>query len=87
MFPGNCGPCVVRRLEPRPSGEVAAPADGEGFFVGTGVLDCVEYLLFSGEEKRSKKVVGTLATVSRTPQRFLVSGKPFRVAPATLLGM
>ncbi len=27
-------------------------------FVGTGVLDCVRYLLFSGEEKRSKKVVG-----------------------------
>ena len=29
---GNCGPCVVRRLEPRHSGEVAAPADGEGFY-------------------------------------------------------
>ena len=24
--------------------------------VGTGVLDCVGYLLFSGKEKRSKKV-------------------------------
>ena len=39
--------------------------------VGTDVLGCVEYLLFSGEEKRSKKVAGTLATVSRTPQRSL----------------
>ena len=28
------------------------------FTVGTGVPDCVEYLLFSGEEKRSKKVAG-----------------------------
>ena len=26
--------------------------------VGTGVPDCVGYLLFSGEEKRSKKVAG-----------------------------
>ena len=40
------------------------------YIVGTFVIDYVEYLLFSGEEKRSKKVVGTLATVSQTPQRF-----------------
>ena len=32
---------VKRTLKPRPSGEVAATADGEGF-VGTGVPDCVE---------------------------------------------
>ena len=33
----------------------------------------VRYLLFSSEEKRSKKVVGTLATVSQAPQRFKAS--------------
>ena len=38
--------------------------------VGSFVLGCMRYLLFSGEEKRSKKVVGTLATVSQAPQRF-----------------
>ena len=53
--------------------------------VGTGVLDCVEYLLFSDEEKRSKKVVGTLAAVSRTPQRFKVGAKFCCVAPPPAL--
>ena len=52
--------------------------------VGTFVLGCMRYLLFSGEEKRSKKVAGTLAIVSRTPQRFKVSVKLRCVAPATL---
>ena len=45
------------RLKPRPLGEVAAIADGEGCR-DFRPLDCVGYLLFSGEEKRSKKVAG-----------------------------
>ena len=49
---------------------MAAIADGEGCR-DFRPLDCVGYLLFSGEEKRSKKVVGTLAAVSQAPQRFL----------------
>ena len=56
------------RLKPRPSGEVAVIADGEGCR-DFRPLGCVGYLLFSGEEKRSKKVAGTLAAVSRIPQR------------------
>ena len=45
------------------------------FMYGQASVGCVEHLLFSGEEKRSKKVVGTLATVSQTPQRFLIREK------------
>ena len=60
---------------------MAASADGEGYCRDFRPLDCVEYLLFSGEEKRSKKVVGTLATVSQTPQRFLVIARLCRIAP------
>ena len=46
--------------------------------VGTDVLDCVRDLLFSGEEKRSKKVAGTLATVSRTK----APGRNYKLLPA-----
>ena len=74
-------------LKPRPLGDVAPSGDGEGLTVGTDVLGCVEYLLFSGEEKRSKKVAGTLAAVSRTPQRFFGERKPLpRRAPQRFLG-
>ena len=30
----------MTNLKPRPSGEVAAQADGEGLFVETGIPDC-----------------------------------------------
>ena len=75
---------MVCGLKPRPSGEVAATADGEGYCRDFRPFGCMRYLLFSGEEKRSKKVAGTLAIVSRTPQRFKVSVKLRCVAPATL---
>ena len=46
--------------------------------VGTDVPDCVGNLLFSGEEKRSKKVVGTLATVSQAK----APGRNYKLLPA-----
>ena len=66
--PNNLDNSFIKPLTP---GEVARFTVTERD-AGTGVFGCVGYLLFSGEEKRSKKVVGTLATVSQTPQRFLV---------------
>ncbi len=43
----------------------------------------VSYLLFQVLKKKQKGT-GTLAAVSRTPQRFKVGAKFCRVAPATL---
>ena len=40
---------VKRTLKPRPSGEVAAIADGEGF-VGTGVPDCPIMVLVKSKQ-------------------------------------
>ena len=40
---------VKRTLKPRPSGEVAAIADGEGF-VGTGVPDCPIVVLVKSKQ-------------------------------------
>ena len=40
---------VKRTLKPRPTGEVAAIADGEGF-VGTGVPDCPIVVLVKNKQ-------------------------------------
>ena len=40
---------VKRTLKPRPTGEVAAIADGEGF-VGTGVPDCPIMVLVKSKQ-------------------------------------
>ena len=69
--PNNLDNSFIKPLTP---GEVARLAVTERD-AGTDVFGCVGYLLFSGEEKRSKKVVGTLAAVSQAPQRSLVCEK------------
>ena len=71
--------CLLKTLylKTRPPGEVAALADGEGYCRDFRPL-IVRYLLFSGEEKRSKKVAGTLAAVSRAK----APGRNYKLLPA-----
>ena len=72
--PNNLDNSFIKPLTP---GEVARLAVTERD-AGTDVFGCVGYLLFSGEEKRSKKVVGTLATVSRAK----APGRNYKLLPA-----